>query len=135
VAEVGTGGYATGLLSNASNVNVFFKGGLISQQPAVLTQWGVASDLVDETKLVSKEVAAALATTARQQLASDVGLALAIVAGPADFGGKPAGTIIVALDFQGSLHNYEFNFRTKPSEVKRWAALNALNILRRAMLK
>jgi nicotinamide-nucleotide amidase len=135
VAEIGTGGYATGLLSNASNVSDFFKGGLISQQPAVLTQWGVAADLVDETKLVSKEVAAALATAARQQLASDVGLALAIAAGPADFGGKPAGTIIVSLDFQGSLHSYEFNFRTKPSEVKRWAALNALNILRRAMLK
>jgi nicotinamide-nucleotide amidase len=135
VAEVGTGGYATGLLSNASNVRDFFKGGLISQQPAVLSQWGVAADLVDETRLVSKEVVAALATAARQQLASDVGLALAIAAGPADFGGKPAGTIIVSLDFQGSLHSYEFNFRTKPSEVKRWAALNALNILRRAMLK
>jgi len=133
--EVGTGGFATGLLSNAPNTVDFFKGSLISQQISVLTDWGIDPEVLTAANLISKEVAEALAVAARQQLAADVGLALCVVPGPVEFGGKPAGTIIGAVDLQGIVHSNEYNFRTKPSEVKRFAAINALNLLRRALLK
>lgn len=135
VGEIGTGGYTTNLIGQASNLDRFFKGGLVSQQADVLASWNISAELLAQTPLVSKPIVEALAIAVREKLGADVGLGVCAVPGPAEMQGVAAGTIVVGVDLNGSVTSYLFTFRTKPSEVKRFAAINALNLLRRSLLK
>ncbi len=135
VIEVGTGGAITTLLNQAPDSPLFFQGGLVSQQRQMLVGWGLDPALLEGPGILSKEVAEALATAARQTLGTQVGLAVCASAGPADYEGQPPGPIFMAVDLAGSLKSSEGSYRTNPSEIKRLAAVFSLNLLRRALLK
>lgn len=135
IGEIGTGGYTTNFLGQATNLDNFFKGGLVSQQPDVLANWNISPELLEGSPLVSQPIAEALAIAVREKLGAEVGLGVCAVPGPAEKQGVAAGTIVVGIDLNGNVTSHIFTFRTKPSEVKRFAAINALNLLRRALLK
>jgi nicotinamide-nucleotide amidase len=133
--ETGTGGAVTAQLSTAKDNALFFRGGLITQNPMILSSWGIADTLMDNYGVVSKEIAEAMASIARRQLGAEAGLAICASPGPDEFEGKPAGHIAIAVDLDGTVKSSEFYYRTKPAEIKRLASLAALNLLRRALLK
>lgn len=133
--EVGTGGALSSMLSDAPNSVQFFRGGLVSQQRMMLAGWGVDRELIESQTLMSKAVAEAMATTARQALGADAGLAICAATGPEPFEGKEPGHIFMAVDFAGKLKSMDFYYRTNPSDVKRLAAVFSLNLLRKALLK
>lgn len=135
VMEAGTGGTLTAQFSGAKDSQSFFRGGLISSQPMILSSWGIAESVMDNYGVVSKEAAEAMAAIARHQFGAEAGLAICASPGPEDFEGKAPGSVAIAVDLDGVVKSTEFNFRSKPSEVKRLAALSALNLLRRALLK
>jgi nicotinamide-nucleotide amidase len=135
VMEAGTGGAATALLSEAPSSPVFFRGGLVSTQRSMLAGWGVDISMLETYGIMSREVAEVMATAARRQLGSEAGLALCVSGGPGTFEDKPAGQVILAVDLDGHLESAELNYRTKPLEVRRLAAVYSLNLLRRALLK
>lgn len=135
VMEVGIGGTTTTILSNAPDCSHFFRGGLVSQHPSTLVSWGVDRELLEEYGMLSLPVVEAMATAARQTLGAQVGLAIAGVPGPAAFEGKNPGQVFIAVDFAGEVKSSEQHYRTTPAEVKRRAAISALNMLRKAMIK
>ncbi|HEX2914670.1 MAG TPA: competence/damage-inducible protein A [Chloroflexia bacterium] len=135
VMEAGTGGVVSALLSEAPESFNFFRGGLVSQQRVMLAGWGVDRELIEEQGVVSREVAEAMATAARQTLGVEAGLAICAAAGPEPFEGQPPGRIYMAVDLAGTIKSTEGNYRTNPAEVKRLAAVFALNLLRKALLK
>jgi nicotinamide-nucleotide amidase len=135
VIEAGTGGLLSSMLSDAPSSVDFFRGSLVSQQRTMLAEWGVDRDLMDQYNLMSREVVEAMATAARRTMGAEAGLAVCAAPGPDDFEGKPAGHIFMAVDLEGAIKSTDAYYRSKPAEIKRLAAVNALNLLRRALLK
>lgn len=135
VMEAGTGGALSALLNDAPQSPLFFRGGLVSQQPEVLAGWGVDPELLDAHSIMSKEVAEAMATAARQTLGTEAGLAVCAAPRSTTFPGHPAGQIFMAADLFGNIQSAEFNYRSNPSEIKRLGSVFGLNLLRRSLLK
>jgi nicotinamide-nucleotide amidase len=135
VMEAGTGGLLAAMLSDAPNSPEFFRGGLVSQQRAMLTEWGVDRDLMEMHSVMSREVVEAMATAARQAMGAEAGLAICAAPGPEDYEGKAPGHIFMAVDLDGAVKSADGYYRTKPTEVKRMGVIVALNLLRRALLK
>jgi len=135
VMEAGTGGLLAAMLSDAPSSPEFFRGGLVSQQRAMLAEWGIERELMDEYNIMSREVVEAMATAARKIMGAEAGLAICAAAGPEDFEGKAPGHIFMAVDLDGAVKSTDGYYRSKPAEVKRLATVFALNLLRRALLK
>ncbi len=135
VMEAGSGGLLAARLTDALNSADFFQGGLVSQQRAMLAEWGVDRDLMEQHNIMSREVAEAMATAARQTMGAEAGLAICVAAGPEEYEGKAAGNIFMAVDLGGTVKSADGYYRSKPAEVKRLATVNSLNLLRRALLK
>ncbi len=135
VMESGTGGTVSALLSEAPNSVQFFRGGMVSQQRSMLAGWGVDSNMLETYGIMSKEVAEAMASAARNKMGAEAGLAVCASPGPGEFEGKPGGHIIIAVDLDGTLKSTDLYYRTKPAEVKRLSAVLSLNLLRHALLK
>lgn len=97
VAESLTGGLLAATLVDVPGVSAVFRGGLVvyaTDLKAALA--GVPPDLLRERGAVDPDVAAALATGARDRCRADWGLATTGVAGPDPQDGKPVGTAYVA---------------------------------------
>ena len=135
VIEAGTGGFLSSQLSDSPDSPLFFRGGLVSQQRAMLTDWGIDAELLEEHSVMSKEVAEAMASAVRKISGAEAGLALCAVPGPHDYEGQTPGHIVMAVDLQGSIKSVEISYRTNPAEVKRLSAIFGLNLLRHALLK
>jgi nicotinamide-nucleotide amidase len=135
VMEAGTGGALSSMLNDAPQSQLFFRGGLVSQQPEVLAGWGVDGALLEANSILSAQVAEAMATAARQTLGTEVGLALCAASRKDTFPDKPAGQIIMAVDLLGTVRSAELNYRSNPSEIKRLGSVFGLNLLRRMLLK
>jgi nicotinamide-nucleotide amidase len=135
VMEAGTGGALSSMLNDAPRSPLFFRGGLVSQQPEVLAGWGVDNALMEANSILSPPVAEAMATAARQTLGTEVGLAICAAPRKDTFPDKPAGQIIMAVDLLGTVRSAELNYRSNPSEIKRLGSIFGLNLLRRMLLK
>ncbi len=129
-----SGGYLANTITEAPGASRYFKGGMIAYSTEAKIKWGVSGEIVARYGTVSAEVAQAMATAAREQLGADIGLAITGVAGPDELEGKPAGTLLVALDDRGSLQVSSGVHRAGRTDVKRIATTRALNLLRRALL-
>ena len=98
VAESLTGGLLTAALTERAGASAAVRGGLVvyaTELKAVLA--GVPVPLLAAEGPVSPDVAAALAAGARDRLGATYGLGVTGVAGPDPQGGKPVGTVYVAL--------------------------------------
>jgi nicotinamide-nucleotide amidase len=98
VAESLTGGLVAAALVEIPGVSAVFRGGLVvyaSDLKASLA--GVPAELLAERGPVDPDVARALAVGARQRCRADWGLATTGVAGPEPQGGRPVGTVFIAV--------------------------------------
>ena len=109
------------LYSNASKIDVL----------------SVPPDLIEVHGAVSEQVAAAMATGARERAHAHVGLGITGVAGPG--GGttrKPVGTVAIAVvGPDGASRVRMHKLRGNRQQIKTWAAQVALDSLRRMLLK
>ncbi len=79
-------------------VSAVFRGGLVVYATDLKTTLaGVPAELLTERGPVDPDVAIALAEGARERCDADWGLATTGVAGPDSQGGKPVGTVFVAV--------------------------------------
>jgi nicotinamide-nucleotide amidase len=97
-AESLTGGSVAATLVEIPGVSAVFRGGLVVYATALKAQLaGVPAELLAERGPVDPDVALALAEGARERCVADWGLATTGVAGPEPQGGKPVGTVFVAV--------------------------------------
>ncbi len=97
-AESVTGGLVCAAIVDVPGASAVLKGGIVAYNAeAKHTQLGVSRRLLETDGPVSHAVATSMARGARRQLGADVGVATTGVAGPDAHGGKPAGTVIVAV--------------------------------------
>jgi nicotinamide-nucleotide amidase len=103
VAESLTGGLVTAALTEPPGASTAVRGGLVVYATDLkATLAGVPFPLLTAEGPVSPDVAAALAAGARDRLGATYGLGVTGVAGPDAQGGRPVGTVYVALAGPGS---------------------------------
>ena len=112
-----------------------FLGSIVAYSDEVKTaQLGVPEALIREHGAVSGEVAAALASGARQRLGADVAVGITGVAGPG--GGtpeKPVGLCYVAAETPAAARVVDFSYPSDRAAVRSRAVAAALHLVRRLL--
>jgi nicotinamide-nucleotide amidase len=133
-AESLTGGLLGGRITTVAGSSDYYRGGVVAYateaKSAVL---GVNRDLLAEYGPVSEPVAAAMAAGVRRLLGAGVGLATTGVAGPAEQGGQPVGTVCLGVvDDEGTVTEL-LQAPGDRAQIRAWATTGALDLLRRRL--
>ena len=128
LAESCTGGLISSLLTDVPGSSKTFMGSIISYANTVKSeQLAVSPQLIAQHGAVSTQVAEQMAQGARQNLKTDLALAITGIAGPS--GGspeKPVGTVAIAVATQEQLTSQLYNFRGDRLKLKKRFAKAAL---------
>ena len=134
-AESCTGGLIAERLTRVPGSSDVFLGGIVSYANELkVRQLGVPSELIEHHGAVSPEVAAAMASGARERLGADVAVADTGVAGPG--GGteeKPVGLVYVAAETPDASRVLDFNYPADRQAVRSRAAVAGLHLVRRLL--
>lgn len=130
VAESITGGLISHILTSIPGSSAYFVGGAVCYSPrAKIIQTGIEPKIIAEHGIVSEETAIGLARGIRQRLVTTLGLGVTGVAGPEAHGGRPVGTVFIALsDKKGDMVK-EFLFDGDRAEIQQRAAEAAFGML------
>ncbi|MCL5257222.1 MAG: competence/damage-inducible protein A [Chloroflexi bacterium] len=133
--ESATGGQLATTITNVAGSSHYFRGGMVVYSSGNITGCEALQETLTAHGQSSREASEAMATSARQLLAADVGIGLAGAAGPEGFEGNEPGTIHVAVDFKGEVSSMTSLFPTSREAYKVRAVLSAINFLRTILLK
>jgi nicotinamide-nucleotide amidase len=136
-AESCTGGLLGSRITDIPGSSAYYRGGVICYTATAKTSLvGVSPDLIREHGEVSEQVAIALATGIRERFGASWGVGITGIAGPG--GGsdaKPVGTVHVAIAGpQGHKHRHIL-WQGPRTIVKWYSTQQALDLLRRNILK
>lgn len=127
-----TGGYLAHMITRVPGSSDYFKGSVVAYSNELKTNLlGIDHGLIEKHGAVSREVVAAMASSARNLLNCTYALATSGIAGPA--GGspeKPVGTVWIALAGPNGLTAKQFLFGNNRERNIHITALAALNMLR-----
>jgi nicotinamide-nucleotide amidase len=130
-----SGGLLGSTITDAPGSSAYYLGGVVAYTAAAKIAAGVDAAIVEQHGTVSQATAEAMASAIRRQFNADIGLATTGVAGPGEIEGKPAGTLHVAMDFQGKLRVDNSIYRTPRAQLKRRAVLDVLYLMWRELSK
>ncbi|HEX4980238.1 MAG TPA: competence/damage-inducible protein A [Ilumatobacteraceae bacterium] len=129
LAESVTGGLVSARLTGIPGASDVLRGSIVSYASEVKYELlGVGDGPV-----VNEQAALEMAAGARRVLASDVGLALTGVAGPAEQDGMPVGTLCVGIvDANGSTST-TLRLPGQREQMRQFAVISSLDLLRRRL--
>jgi nicotinamide-nucleotide amidase len=134
-AESCTGGLVAERLTRVPGSSDVFLGAIVAYADEVkAAQLGVPEELIREHGSVSAEVAAGMASGARQRLGADVAVGITGIAGPG--GGtpeKPVGLCYVAAETPDAARVVDFSYPSDREAVRSRAAAAALHLVRRLL--
>ncbi len=137
VAESCTGGLLAQMISSVPGVSACFKGGVVAYSNDVKsTILGVPTAMIDKYGAVSEEVVRSMASGIRRLTGTDLAVSISGIAGPT--GGsdeKPVGTVWIGWEDAAGNGAREFRFSGNREENRHYAAVYALDIIRRETLR
>ncbi len=137
VAESCTGGLISERITSVPGSSRFFLGGAVAYSNELKSQFaGVSPQMLEDYGAVSPQVARALAEGIRARCGSTYGIGVTGIAGPA--GGtaeKPVGLVYHAVADGKNSEVVERKFLGDRERVRAWAAQQALDMLRRRLMK
>jgi competence/damage-inducible protein CinA-like protein len=132
VAESCTGGLVAARLTSVPGSSDVFRGGVVAYADEVKRdELGVPEELLERVGAVSAEVAAAMASGARQRLQAGVGVSVTGIAGPG--GGtpaKPVGLVYLHAEAPWGGAERELNLPGDRAAIRGRAAAAALHLVR-----
>lgn len=133
-AESLTGGLVGGRITNVAGASDYYLGGVVTYATEAKTAvLGVDQELLAEQGPVSEAVAGAMAEGVRRLLSASVGLATTGVAGPAEQGGQPVGTLCLGVADADSTVTRKLRAPGDRAQIRAWATTSALDLLRRRL--
>ncbi|MDX1359004.1 MAG: competence/damage-inducible protein A [Clostridia bacterium] len=137
VAESCTGGMLTSMLTDIPGISAVLDMSVVTYSyEAKSTILGVDPKILEDLGAVSKEVAMQMAEGIRKAAGSDIGIGITGIAGPG--GGtlqKPVGTVYVALADESGTSYKKLNLWGARDRIRHSTCLNALDMIRRNLLK
>ncbi|MGC9974686.1 MAG: nicotinamide-nucleotide amidohydrolase family protein, partial [Gaiellaceae bacterium] len=134
-AESCTGGLVAGRLTEVPGASDVFRGSIVAYADEIKrNSLGVAEKTLAQHGAVSAECARELAQGARRALGVDVAVAVTGIAGPS--GGtaeKPVGLVFFCAAGPDGQLEQELRFSGERNQVRRFAAVAALHLLRRLL--
>ena len=132
VAESMTAGTLAARLSWPPGASAYLVGGVVSYTAEAKQEvLGVSAETLEGPGVVSEECAREMASGARKLFGADIGVAVTGAAGPESHGGKPAGTVCVAVAGESGVESRTFRAPGDREQVRRWAEQGALDLARR----
>ncbi|MGI6123682.1 MAG: competence/damage-inducible protein A [Acetivibrionales bacterium] len=132
-----TGGMLTAKLVNNPGISKVFENGFITySNESKINVLGVNPDTIDTYGAVSKQTAIEMVRCLVDKTGTRAGIAITGIAGPG--GGtpeKPVGSVYVAAILDGEIESIELNLNGDRERVRHMACLNALNLLRKLLLR
>ncbi|MES2429332.1 MAG: competence/damage-inducible protein A [Bacteroidota bacterium] len=136
-AESCTGGYIAHLLTSISGSSNFYEGSIVSYSyQAKENLLNVERSTLEKNGAVSEEVVIEMVKGALQNIKADYSVAVSGIMGPS--GGstdKPVGTVWIAVGNKEKIETELFNFRFDRERNIQLTAVNALNLLRKFIIK
>jgi nicotinamide-nucleotide amidase len=133
LAESCPGGLIGNLLTNEAGSSEYFQGGLITYSNQAKTDLlGVSPETLKQYGAVSDQTVKEMARGVREKMGTEMGLAISGIAGPG--GGtaqKPVGTVHIGLAVNQESHAAKYRFWGTRKQIKRNAAMMALDWVRR----
>jgi len=137
IAESCTGGKISSMLTTVPGISKSFKGTVVSYSNEVKSKiLKVKEETLKTFGAVSRETAIEMAKGVKDVCNTDIGLAVTGIAGP-DGGTseKPVGLVYISLCTPDNCNCWEHNFRRDRRKIQMYAAKNALNYLRKYLIK
>jgi len=132
-AEWGCGGYLANTLTDNPTHGDVYRGGLILSSLETWRAWA-GDHALSEATMVSAVGAQALADLARSRTGANVGLAVAVQVYPGGPETPPPGTFHAAFVDGETGRTATARLAIMPADIKCWAALGAINLLRLYLL-
>lgn len=136
-AESCTGGYIAHVITSVPGSSAFYDGSLVTysyQAKEDLLQ--VKNKTLVDKGAVSEEVVLEMAKGALQNIGSDYVIAVSGIMGPGGgMPGKPVGTVWIAVGDKHNISTQKLHFRFERELNIQLTAVNALNLLRKFILK
>lgn len=136
-AESCTGGLFTGRIVNVPGASEILNSGFITYSNKSKKQFlDVSNNTLNEFGAVSEKTASEMAKGAAKATDSNVAIAITGLAGP-DGGTKekPVGLVYIACYLDGEITVKEYHFRGNRLKIREYSVVNALDLLRRSILK
>jgi PncC family amidohydrolase len=131
-AESMTAGTLAARLSWPPGASEYFVGGAVTYTAQAKQRiLEVSTETLEGPGVVSEECAREMASGARKLFGADIGIAVTGAAGPEPHGGKPAGTVCIAVAGQSAVESRTFRAPGDREQVRRWAEQGALDLARR----
>ncbi len=136
-AESCTGGLIASKLVSIPGSSEWFKEGAVTySNDAKMRRLGVKAETLEKYGAVSEETAKEMAAGIARTSSSDIGISVTGIAGPG--GGseeKPVGLVYIGVSYNGKVYAEKFMLNGDRNRVRNMAAMHALNIVRRELLK
>lgn len=136
-AESCTGGMIASTLISYPGISKVFKEGAVTySNEAKIKRLGVSEETLNKFGAVSKETAKEMAEGMARAANTDIAISTTGLAGP-DGGTdeKPVGLVYIGIFIKGKIIVEKFNFTGDREAIRRKATMNALNILRKELIR
>ena len=136
-AESCTGGLIGSIITNVPGVSSYYKEGIVTySNEAKMKYLGVKEETLKEFGAVSYETAKEMAEGALKNTGADIAVAVTGIAGP-DGGTaeKKVGLVYISVADKDNTVVEKFQFTGDRQKVRRLAAKNAINMVRKKLLK
>ncbi len=131
-----TGGLFAREITKVSGASHFFKGALVTYASEEKNRiLGISYDVIDEYGVVSKEVAAQMASNGQKLLNVDYCVSFTGNAGPTAMEGKPVGLIYIGIAIYDKVEVYEFHLSGDRDTIQNEGVINALKLLEQKILE
>lgn len=131
-----TGGLFAREITKVSGASHFFKGALVTYASEEKNRiLGISYDVIDEYGVVSREVAAQMASNGQKLLNVDYCVSFTGNAGPTAMEGKPVGLIYIGIAIYDKVEVYEFHLSGDRDTIQNEGVNNALKLLEQKILE
>lgn len=134
IAESLTGGALSSEIVSIAGASHIFKGSIVAYSVDIkIRELSVPRELIEESGVVSEEVAIAMAIGIRSRMATSWGISATGVAGPGAHHGIPAGTVWLAVVGPHVRESVKLALDGDRSTVRRGAVESALGVFARIL--
>ncbi|TYP98229.1 nicotinamide-nucleotide amidase [Tenacibaculum adriaticum] len=131
-AESLTGGKIASTIVSVPGASNYFKGSFVTYTAEIKQELlGVSPEIIKKYTVVSKEVAGAMALSARKKMHTDYAIAVTGNAGPTtDHNNKDVGLVFIAVASEKGVEVHEFNFGQPREKVINRTVNKALELIK-----